>query len=195
MAQDNLFSDADFARQYAAKHQKTAEKFGVEYSGKLKARGFSTGNILDVGCGSGDTLLVLARNLPQADCTGIDASEPLLELGRQTAVTLGVQDRVHFEQADAQAIPYPDNSFDVVISTSVVHHAADPVAMLKEIARVLAPDGMLYIADLRRSRLGGLFDDAARQALSYDEVLKLLWQARFPKEPFTSGFLWWRYER
>lgn len=195
MAQDNLFSDPDFARRYAAKQQKMAEKFGVEYTGKLKARKFDAGRVLDVGCGPGTTLLVLARNFPEADCTGIDTSEPLLELARQTAVTQGLQERVRFEQADAQAIPYPDDSFDVVISTGVVHQVADPVAMLEEIARVLTPDGMLYIADLRRSAVAGLFNDAARQALSYEEILKLLWQARFPKEPFTSGMLWWRYER
>jgi ubiquinone/menaquinone biosynthesis C-methylase UbiE len=195
VAQDDVFGDENSARQYAAKHQKSAQNFGVEYAGKLKARGFNTGKILDVGCGFGGTLRVLARNFPQADCTGIDLSEPLLELARQTAVTQGLQERVRFEQADAQAVPYPDDSFDVVISTGVVHHVADPVAMLKEIARVLAPEGMLYIADIRRSMLAGLFDDAARRALSYDEVLKLLWEARFPKEPFTSGFLWWRYER
>ena len=94
-----------------------------------------------------------------------------------------------------QGIPYPDNSFDVVISTNVLHHVADPVAMLHELERVLVPEGMLYIADIRRSWLAGLFDKAFREAKSYGEVLALLYEAKLPKEPFTSGFLWWRYER
>jgi hypothetical protein len=67
--------------------------------------------------------------------------------------------------------------------------------MLHELERVLAPDGMLYIADIRRSWLAALFDRAFREALSYDELLALLYKAGLPKEPFTSGFLWWRYER
>ena len=195
MADDNIFNDSEFAQKYADKHQKMANSFGVEYVRKLTARGFSKGKILDAGCGFGGTLLHLARNFPQAQGVGIDMSDPLLELARQTAAAEGLEQRVVFEKADVQEIPYPDDSFDVLISTNVVHHVADPLAMLKELERVLAPDGMLYIADSRRSGLAGLFDKAFREAMSYSEVLALLYQAKLPKEPFTSGFLWWRYER
>lgn len=195
MADDNNFNDSEFAREYADKHQKMARSFGAEYTRKLTARGFSAGKILDAGCGFGGTLLNLIKNFPEAKGVGIDMSDPLLELARQTAEAQGVEERVIFEKADVQDIPYPDDSFDVVISTNVVHHAADPLAMLKELERILAPEGMLYIADIRRSWLPGLFDKAFREALSYSEVLALLYQAKLPKEPFTSGFLWWRYER
>ena len=195
MADDNIFSDDEFAQRYADKHQKMAKNFGVEYTRKLTARGFTEGKILDVGCGFGGTLLTLAENFPDAQCVGIDMSDPLLELARQAAEAQGLEQRVVFEKADGQEIPYPDDSFDVVISTNVVHHVADPLAMLNEIERVLAPGGMLYIADIRRSGLAGFFDKAFREAMSYPEVLALLYQAKLPKEPFTSGFLWWRYER
>ena len=195
MADDNIFSDDEFAQRYADKHQKMAKNFGVEYTRKLTARGFSEGKILDVGCGFGGTLLTLAENFPDAQCVGIDMSDPLLELARQAAEAQGLEQRVVFEKADGQEIPYPDGSFDVVISTNVVHHVADPLAMLNEIERVLAPGGMLYIADIRRSGLAGFFDKAFREALSYSEVLALLYQAKWSKKPFTSGFLWWRYER
>lgn len=195
MADDNIFSDDEFAQRYADKHQKMAKNFGVEYTRKLTARGFTEGKILDVGCGFGGTLLTLAENLPDAQCVGIDMSDPLLELAQQAAEAQGLEQRVVFEKADGQEIPYPDDSFDVVISTNVVHHVADPLAMLNEIERVLAPGGMLYIADIRRSGLAGFFDKAFREALSYSEVLALLYQAKWSKKPFTSGFLWWRYER
>ena len=195
MTDDNIFSDDEFAQRYADKHQKMAKNFGVEYTRKLTARGFTEGKILDVGCGFGGTLLTLAENFPDAQCVGIDMSDPLLELARQAAEAQGLEQRVVFEKADGQEIPYPDDSFDVVISTNVLHHVADPLAMLNEIERVLAPGGMLYIADIRRSGLAGFFDKAFREALSYSEVLALLYQAKWSKKPFTSGFLWWRYER
>ena len=195
MADDNAFNNSEFARKYADKHQKMARSFGAEYTRKLTARGYSEGKILDAGCGFGGTLLNLIKNFPEAEGVGIDMSDPLLELAQQTAEAQGVEERVVFEKADVQEIPYPDDSFDVVISTNVVHHVADPLAMLKELERVLAPEGMLYIADIRRSWLPGIFDKAFREALSYPEVLTLLYQAGLPKEPFTSGFLWWRYER
>ena len=195
MADDNIFSDDEFARRYADKHQKMAEDFGKEYARKLGARGFSEGKILDAGCGFGGTLIHLAKAFPNAQCVGIDMSDTLLDMARQKAEAGGVADRAIFENADVQEIPYPDDSFDVVISTNVLHHVAEPVAMLHELERVLSPEGMLYIADIRRSRLASLFDKAFREALSYGEVLALLYEAKLPKDPFTSGFLWWRYER
>ncbi len=195
MADENVFSDSGFARNYAEKHQKMAENFGKEYAGKLAARGFKGGKILDAGCGFGGTLLTLAEVFPDAQCVGIDTSDALLELARRTAEAGDLDDRVAFEEADVQAIPYPDDSFDVVISTNVLHHVADPLAMLHELERVLAPEGILYLADIRRSWLVSLFDKAFREAMSYGEVLALLYEAGLPKEPFTSGFLWWRYER
>ncbi len=195
MARNNQFSNDEFARRYAEKHQKMAQNFGTEYTRKLSARGFSEGRILDVGCGFGGTLIALAQSFPGAECVGIDTSDVLLELARRTAEAKGLAQKVRFENGDAQAIPYPDDSFDVVLSTNVLHHVKEPLKMLGEIERVLAPEGILYIADIRRSWLAGLFDKAFREAMTYYEVLALLQQAGLAKEPFTSGFLWWRYER
>lgn len=195
MAPENAFGDREFALRYAEKHRKMARSFGEEYARKLAARGFSAGNILDAGCGFGGTLLHLAAHFPQATCVGLDRSEPLLALARETAAAQGLAQRARFEKADVQAIPYPDNSFEVVISTNVLHHVADPLAMLGEIERVLAPKGMLYIADIRRSWLVGFFDNAFRAAMSINEVLGMLAAAGWPRDWFTTGLLWWRYER
>lgn len=195
MAPENDFADEAFARRYAQKHQKMAHSFGQEYVRKLAARGFSTGTILDAGCGFGGTLLYLARQFPQAECVGLDSSEPLLALARQSAEAGGLAARTRFEHADVQAIPYPDDSFEVVLCTNVVHHVSDPRALLREIERVLAPEGMLYVADIRRSWLPGLFDKAFREAMSIGEVLGLLDAAGWDDKWFTTGLLWWRYER
>lgn len=195
MAQDNPFDDGEFAQRYAAKHQKMARSFGEEYTRKLTARGFKEGDILDVGCGFGGTLLYLAGELPGIHGVGIDLSEALLDMARQSAVDQGVAQRVRFEKADAQAIPYPDDHFDVVISTNVVHHVTDPRAMLQEIDRVLAEDGMLYIADIRRSWLAGLFDRAFRETMTVPQILSLLRSSGLDEDWFTTGLLWWRYER
>src|SRR5262245_57158747 len=69
--------------------------------------------VLDVACGSGNTALVAARRY--SDVTGVDYVGELLEHARRRAAAEGTQ--IDFREADAQALPFPDGSFDVVLST------------------------------------------------------------------------------
>ena len=100
----------DFAEGYARKHRNIAEKFGREVAEKLTLRGFEGGRILDVGCGFGATAIVLAQALPRCVVVGIDLSEPLPEVASQAARVAGLGERVTFERADVQQIPYDDGS-------------------------------------------------------------------------------------
>jgi ubiquinone/menaquinone biosynthesis C-methylase UbiE len=195
MGPDRDFNDRAFALRYAEKHQNMARNFGEEYTRKMAARGFRQGKILDAGCGFGGTLITVLKTFPTAEGVGIDMSEPLLELARQTAEAENVSERVTFEEGDVQEMPYPDDSFDVVISTNVLHHVAAPLVMVNELERVLAPGGMLFIADIRRSRLGGLFDSAFREAMPVGVIEDLFRQSNLTEKGFTTGMLWWRYER
>jgi ubiquinone/menaquinone biosynthesis C-methylase UbiE len=170
-----------------------AERFGQEYTKKLLARGFQQGRILDVGCGSGAMNLVLAQQFPDSEIVGIDLSEPLLHLAREGAEKASLGARVTFERADVQAMPYDDDAFDVVINTNMVHLVEDPIQMLNEIERVLAPGAFLFIADLRRSWLG-LFEREIRSALTLSEVQILFDQSRLREGFLTGSVLWWRFE-
>jgi ubiquinone/menaquinone biosynthesis C-methylase UbiE len=143
LTHERVFEE-DFAQGYADRHQKIAVKFGQEYARKLSSRGFRQGRILDVGCGFGATALILADRFPDSDIVGIDLSEPLLRLAEQAAKPMDLGERVRFEKADAQDIPYDDDSFDAVINLQMVHIVDDPVSMLNEIERVLVPDGYLF---------------------------------------------------
>ena len=144
---ERVFSGEGFAIDYAKKHKKMVEKFGQEYSLKLKSRGFRKGRIIDVGCGSGGTAVALAKNLPESEVFGIDLSGPLLRIANQTARTAAAGARLTFEMADVHNIPYDDNYFDVVLNLNMVHLVEDPVQMLNEMERILVPDGFLFIAD------------------------------------------------
>ncbi|NIV29682.1 MAG: methyltransferase domain-containing protein [Anaerolineae bacterium] len=167
--------------------------FGDEYAKKLSSRGFTQGRIIDVGCGSGATNLVLAERFPRAEIVGIDLSDPLLRLAREATANTSFGDRVAFERADVQQIPYDDDSFDVAISTNMVHIVEHPLRMLGEIERILAPDGHLFIVDLRRSLLG-LLEAEIKSALSMGEAKDLLGQSSLRKGTFRWSLLWWRYE-
>jgi ubiquinone/menaquinone biosynthesis C-methylase UbiE len=193
LSHDRVFSDEAYAQTYAQQHQGMAVGFGDEYANKLSRRGFTQGRILDVGCGSGATNLVLAERFPRAEIVGIDLSDPLLGLAREATANTSFGARVAFKKADVQQIPYDDDSFDVVINTNMVHLVEHPLRMLGEIERILAPDGHLFIVDLRRSLLG-LFESEIRSALSMGEARDLLGQSSLREGTFRWSLLWWRYE-
>jgi ubiquinone/menaquinone biosynthesis C-methylase UbiE len=110
----------------------------------------SKGEAVDIGCGPGHLIFDLARQLPNLQVTGIDISDEVLEQAESFAAQHGYGDRVCFKKGSAQAVPVPDESFDLVISTLSLHHWHEPVAVLNEVARILRPGGAFLIFDLRR---------------------------------------------
>ena len=190
---DRIFSDEERAEQYAKGHQTMAEMFGREYTKKLLARGFQRGRIIDVGCGFGAVNLILAKQFVDSEIVGIDLSEPLLRLARKAAQEAGVGERVRFEKADAQELFYEDNTFDVVISTNMVHLVQEPIRMLNELERILVRGGHLLVADLRRSWLGAV-EREVRSGLTMREVRDLIGQSELREGKLSWGFLWWRFE-
>jgi ubiquinone/menaquinone biosynthesis C-methylase UbiE len=183
----------DFAEDYARKHQKIAEKFGREMAETLELRGFTSGRILDAGCGFGATAIVLAQSLPQSEVVGVDLSDPLLAFAKQMARDNGMGQRVTFEKADVQEIPYEDNSFDALINLQMLHIVKEPIAMLDEMERVLIPDGVLLMADIRRSWVG-LLDKVFKTALTVEEAGALVRRSTLRDGTFSHDLLWWRYE-
>ena len=193
LAHDRVFSDEAYAATYARRHRKMAEKFGREYAGKLRARGFQGGKILDVGCGSGAMNLVLTQTFADSEVVGIDLSDPLLALANQEAGAASLAGRLKFEKADVHQIPYQDDAFDVVMNVNMVHLVEDPVTMLDEMERVLAPGGYLFVADLKRSWLAFL-ESEMKSCLTQKEAWELISRSKLRRGSLTGTILWWRFE-
>ncbi|MFH1833743.1 MAG: methyltransferase domain-containing protein [bacterium] len=100
--------------------------------------------ILDVGCGTGALLRVVAPRFSQADLMGADAS---VEMIRAADVANPLPDRIHFAWAQAEELPFPDGHFELVLSTISFHHWGDQGKGLREVERVLAPGGSFLLAD------------------------------------------------
>jgi ubiquinone/menaquinone biosynthesis C-methylase UbiE len=94
--------------------------------------------VLDIGTGTGSAAFVVARRYPNAEVLGVDlAGEMISEARRKTPLELA--DRVRFERVDAEQLPYPDESFDLVT-------LANMIPFFDELDRVLAPGGRLVFA-------------------------------------------------
>jgi arsenite methyltransferase len=114
--------------------------------------------VLDLGCGRGAVLMTAARHLTTGQAVGIDIwrgqdqSGNGAEATRRNAVAEGVADRVEVRTADMTDLPFPDGSFDVVVSSAAMHNVCGGPARLDkaidEAVRVLRPGGRVLIADL-----------------------------------------------
>lgn len=107
--------------------------------------------VLDVGCGTGDlTLAVKARTGPAGRVAGIDASPEMIAVARRKAAH--AQSEIDFRVSAVEALPFPEASFDVVVSSLMMHHLPHAVKRqgLSEIRRVLKPGGRLVIVDAKR---------------------------------------------
>jgi ubiquinone/menaquinone biosynthesis C-methylase UbiE len=104
-------------------------------------------SVLDVGCGTGTLALVAKRRVGAGEVAGLDASPEMIERARHKAARAGLQ--LKFEVASADALPFPDGTFDVVICTVTLHHLRRSMraAAVAEMRRVVKPTGRVLLAD------------------------------------------------
>lgn len=129
--------------------------------------------VLDVGGGTGTTAIKAAQKL---DSNGkvvlLDLSEGMLERGRKIIEELNLQDKIELHKGDMYEIPFPDNTFDVVLSSYSTCPLEDPLLAVREMLRVMKKDGLLGIAHSVDS------DNALARWIS-SQVEKVIW--RFPR--------------
>lgn len=108
--------------------------------------------ILDVATGTADLAIRMAQDMPEAQLTGIDLSEKMMEQGRAKIHEKGLDHRIHLEKASALEIPFHDNSFDAVTAAFGVRNFADLEAGLREMARVCRHEGLIAILEFSHPR-------------------------------------------
>ncbi|RLS21431.1 MAG: class I SAM-dependent methyltransferase [Planctomycetota bacterium] len=181
-------------------HSQVNEVFCNDF---FAARNLTDGaQVLDVGTGTAQIPLAMCRRNSGLKITAIDLAESMLTLGNKNIQTARLQDSITLAQVDSKKMPYPDESFDQVISNSIIHHIPNPIECFKEMIRVTKKDGLLFIRDLLRPfsmaelqnivnlhagdatpKQKQLFTDSLHASLSLTEVRKMV--KLFGFEAFT----------
>lgn len=146
-------------------------------------------SVLDIGCGTG-TLAIAAKQRvgPTGRVYGVDASPDMLARASRKATKLGAE--VVFQKGLVERLPFPDDQFDAVLSTMMLHHLGPKARQqcVREVRRVLKPGGRVLAADFARPAQGkkGLLDHFHHHGyVSLHDIVALLAEAGF--ETLNSG--------
>ena len=140
--------DLGYPEELANVPDRAAESFAGVANPFSLGRLESGERVLDLGCGAGTDSLVAAQMVgDQGRVAGIDMTPEMLAKARAAAAELAATN-VEFVETEAERLPFPDSSFDVVISNGVIDLVPDKDAVFAEIFRVLAPGGRIQIADV-----------------------------------------------
>jgi ubiquinone/menaquinone biosynthesis C-methylase UbiE len=157
--------------------------------------------ILDVGTGTAQIPIEIARRQTGIRITAVDLAAHMLQLAQKNVIREGLSDRIKLDHVDAKQLPYREAEFDAGISNSIIHHIPEPRNVFREMVRVVRPGGWLFIRDLLRpadlethaelvARYAGdanphqrqMFSDSLHAALTLDEVQNLLRDSELPLE-------------
>ena len=198
-----VMDTADEARDYdAMDHRAVNTRFAEDFQRLATTHSFpDDGRILDIGTGTALIPIEMAARLPRAKFTAIDLAEEMLKLGRRNVERAQLMDRIELKRIDAKDLAGSDGAFDAVVSNSIVHHIPDPMAVFREMRRVVKPGGLIFVRDLLRpeseaelsrlvdlytaganDRQRGLFADSLHAALTLEEVEDLLLAIDLPRE-------------
>lgn len=129
-----------------------AMSFGLDHSWRRKAVGMvaATGpaHIIDIATGTGDFAISLAQTIGEADVTGLDLSEKMIEIGRQKIRSVGLSERISLMAGDCLDSPLPHAMADAVTVAFGVRNFADLEAGYKAIRRMLRPGGIICVIEL-----------------------------------------------
>lgn len=166
--------------------------------------GITKGAVLEIGPGPGYVGLEWLNRFPDATLTGCEISREMIKLAEKNAKDYGFEKRASYIEGNCMQLPFADCSFDAVFSNGSLHEWEDPIRVSNEINRVLRPNGILCITDMRRDvnplikwliysstkpkeiRPGFLTSLAA--SYTVDEIKELLSQSEIKKPVVSKEF-------
>ena len=165
----------------------------------------SLDDVLDLGTGTALIPIELCRRHESCRVMAIDMAVHMLDLARYNIEVAGLIERITLDQVDGKETGYEDGMFDTVISNSIIHHIPEPRSCLREMARTVSEDGIVFVRDLMRPEDDAtvrqivqtyagdendhsqqMFDDSLRAALSLDEIRQMVVELGFAADSVSA---------
>ena len=169
---------------YNAVSRSTVFQRHYAFVAKDIAERIQAGRVLDVGTGPGRLPLVIQAQSREQELVGIDVSPAMVHQAHENIGAVGLANHIEVREGGAATIPFPDASFDLVVSTGSLHHWTDAVGGLNEIHRVLKPGGTALIYDVVTDTPKAAMAEAARQ---FGRLRVFLFWLHGFEEPFLSS--------
>ena len=212
-----LMDTLEAATEYnAMDHTAVNQLFAQEFLAFAKAHYLGdlyedTWTVLDVGTGTALLPIELCKINARVNVLAIDNAVSMLDLAVYNLEFANLRERIALAKVDAKAMPYEDDSIEMVIANSIHHHIPDPKACFAEMVRVTEEDGILFARDLVRpadeqtldalvqqytgkesAESQRLFADSLRAALTVDEVGDIIQSLGFDRSSvsMTSDRHW-----
>lgn len=157
-----LMNDAEQARAYAETDFSEPHEAFVSYF-KERFPDFTSGKVLDIGCGTGDVIIRFAKALPDIQINGVDGAGEMLEIARREIHKCGYTERIKLSNCllpDPTLFKY---KFDAVISNSILHHLADPHVLWETVRECAKKNAPVFIMDLFRPASAEIAESLVRQ--------------------------------
>ncbi len=139
--QARAYAQADFEEAHSSFTELLKETFSARELGVW---------VLDLGCGPGDISLRVARAYPGCQVHGVDGSEAMLSHGLEAVRREGLEHRIQLIQGYLPGAILPRDSYDAVVSNSVLHHLKAPKVLWETAAEVTRPGAPIFVMDLMR---------------------------------------------
>jgi ubiquinone/menaquinone biosynthesis C-methylase UbiE len=129
----------------------------IEYILRYYSEVESPIRLLDVGCGTGTFVSMLAETGLKVAPIGLDMAERMCQLARGKSHAVGLERSINFVTGDSEHLPFPESSFDMITCSNSFHHYPHQGKVLREMFRILRPGGRVVIIDGFRDNVIGWF--------------------------------------
>ena len=139
--QARAYAHADFEEPHSRFLSLMQDRFPVRNVGPWVA---------DLGCGTADISIRVAKTYPDCKVHGVDASRAMLDYGRQAIREAGLEDRVQLHSGYLPGVTLARPTYDTIVSNSLLHHLPDPMILWREVRRLSRPCSGVFVMDLLR---------------------------------------------